>query len=475
MNRSSAMILASLLSVLATTAPAVSAEVAVGVAKVEVTPTHPVTLHGYGSRTEEFEGTYSPLWVRAIAIGDKDPVVVAAIDTCGFPAAFSDAVRRKAAEKGSFDASRLVVSATHTHSAPSLVGYAPILWEGRATKEQEEHSRQYTDWLIDKVVEVADAAVRDRKPSELSWGQGRVRFGGNRRAMKDGVWVGFGFAEKAPVDHSLPVMVARRDGKVVAVWTNYACHCTTAGVLNHVGGDWAGFAAEEIERSIPGASAVITVGCGADVGPQPTGSVDLARRHGRTLADEVARLAATELSPLSGDAEVRHRVVDLPLSPAPDRDRLEQTAKRDDFDGRHAKRMLAELDRDGALPKTLPLPVTVWQFGSDLAIVFLGGEVTVDYAGRLKRELDWTRLWVNAYSDAVPCYVPSKRVLEEGGYEADFSMIYYAWPSRFAPAVEDTLISGVENLVGDEFKPKGRIAEPDFLVVPESALPSMRQ
>ena len=463
------------LAVLSTVAPAVAAEIAVGVAKVDVTPTHPVVLAGYGNRIEEFEGTYSPLWVRAIAIGDENPVVVAAVDNCGFPAAVTDAVRRKIAAEGVFDASRLVVSATHTHSAPSLVEYAPILWEGRDTEAQRERAKQYTDWLVDKIAEAATAAVRDRKPADLSWGQGRVRFGGNRRAMKDGVWVGFGFAEKAPVDHSLPVMVARRDGQVVAVWTNYACHCTTAGTLNHIGGDWAGFAATEIERSIPGASAVVTVGCGADVGPQPTGSVDLARRHGRALADEVAKLAATELTPLSGDAEVRHRVVDLPLAPAPDREHWVETAKRDDFDGRHAKRMLAQLDRDGALPKAVPLPVTVWRFGSDLAIVFLGGEVTVDYAVRLKRELDWTRLWINAYSDDVPCYVPSKRVLDEGGYEADFSMIYYAWPSRFDPAVEDTLVSNVEELVGGEFKPQGRIPEPDFLAVPESALPSMRQ
>jgi len=475
MFRSSTMILASLLAVSLTAAPALSAEIAVGVAKVEVTPTHPVNLAGYGSRTEEFDGAYSPLWVRAMAIGDENPVVVAAVDNCGVPSDVADEVRRKIKAEGSFDSSRLVVSSTHTHSAPTLEGYAPILWEGRDTEDQRAHVKQYTEWLVDRIAEAATAAVRDRKPAELSWGQGRVGFGGNRRAMKDGAWVGFGFAERAPVDHSLPVMFARRDGQIVAVWTNYACHCTTAGTVNHVGGDWAGFAAAEIEQEIPGASAVVTVGCGADVGPQPTGSVDLARRHGRALADEVAKLAATELTPLSGDAEVRHRVVDLPLSPAPDREHWEQEAKRDDFQGRLAKRMLAQLDRDGKLPRAVPLPVTVWRFGSDLAIVFLAGEVTVDYSVRLKSELDWTRLWINAYSDGVPCYVPSKRVLEEGGYEADFSMIYYAWPSRFDPAVEDSLISAVEALVGDEFKPKGRIAEPDFFAVPDSALPAMRQ
>jgi len=475
MRRLIATMLPALLIASATIAPAESAEIGVGTAKVEVTPTHPVLLAGYGNRVDEFEGAYSPLWVRAMAIGDENPVVIAAVDNCGVPTDVVDEIRRKIDAKGLFDASRLVVSSTHTHNAPTLEGYAPILWEGRDTEDQRGRVKQYTEWLADKIAEAATAAIRDRKPAELSWGQGRVRFGGNRRAMKDGVWVGFGFAEKAPVDHSLPVMIARREGQVVAVWTNYACHCTTAGSINQIGGDWAGFAATEIEREIPGAAAVVTIGCGADVGPQPTGNLDLARRHGRAIAEEVSKLAATPLTPLAGDPEVRHRVVDLPLSPAPGREHWEREAQRDDFEGRHARRMLAQLDRDGALPDAVPLPVTVWRFGSDLAIVFLAGEVTIDYAVRLKQELDWTRLWINAYSDGIPCYIPSKRVLAEGGYEADFSMIYYAWPSRFDPAVEDRLVSSVEELAGDEFKPKGRIAEPDFLAVPESALPSMRQ
>ena len=60
----------------------------------------------------------------------------------------------------------------------------------------------------------------------------------------------------------------------------------------------------------------------------------------------------------------------------------------------------------------------VWVFGDSLALVFLAGEVVVDYALRIGWEGDSARLWVVAYSNDVPCYIASKRVLAEGGYEA---------------------------------------------------------
>ena len=85
-------------------------------------------------------------------------------------------------------------------------------------------------------------------------------------------------------------------------------------------------------------------------------------------------------------------------------------------------------------------------------MVFLAGEVVVDYAVRLKQELDWSRLWINAWANDMPGYIPSRRVLEEGGYEADFSQVYYEQPGRYDPGVEDKLVQAVRELVGEPFE-----------------------
>src|SRR5205823_3420226 len=116
----------------------------------------------------------------------------------------------------------------------------------------------------------------------------------------------------------------------------------------------------------------------------------------------------------------------------------------------------------------LPYFVQSWSFGDELAMVFLCGEVVVDYSLRLKQEFDHTRMWVNGYSNDVPCYIPSKRVLDEGGYEGGGAMVYYDRPNRFAPAVEDTIIAAVHELIGKNFATKPNPSMPPAQLPPKA-------
>ena len=93
-------------------------------------------------------------------------------------------------------------------------------------------------------------------------------------------------------------------------------------------------------------------------------------------------------------------------------------------------------------------------FGEDLSFVALSGETCVDYSLRLKREFDGSRMWVNGYSNDVPCYIPSLRILEEGGYEGAGAMVYYDRPTKFAPDVEERIIGAVHALIPKEFLTK---------------------
>jgi hypothetical protein len=99
----------------------------------------------------------------------------------------------------------------------------------------------------------------------------------------------------------------------------------------------------------------------------------------------------------------------------------------------------------------VPYLIQTWTFGDNLALVFLPGEVVVDYSLRLKREFQAQRIWINAYANDVPCYIPSERILQEGGYEGGGAMIYYDKPTRLATGIENAIVQTVHDLLPAAF------------------------
>lgn len=430
--------------------------VPVGTAVVDVTPSYPIRLMGYGSRTTESAGVASPLKVRALAIGDDaksaeddGPAVLITVDNCHVGAFLTDEVARRLKTGARIRRERLVTCATHTHCAPALASGIDFIFGKPIAADQKGRIDRYTRELTDAMEKVALQALAARAPGRLSWGEGTVAFAANRRVLKKGKWVGFGVNPNGPVDHTLPVLrVTDPAGKVRAVLVNYACHCTTlGGEFNKVCAEWAGYACDEIERQHPGATALVVIGCGADANPEPRRDLDDAKNHASALARETERLVSSSLTPLPGHIKTRFRQIELPLGPLPDRQALQRRSKLDGAEGFFARTLLERLDRGETLPRTVPYPVQTWCFGDQLAMIFLGGEVVVDYALRLKWETDASRVWITAYSNDVPCYIASRRVLDEGGYEADLSMVFYGRPARFAPETEDLIVRTVHDLL----------------------------
>jgi len=411
----------------------------VGVAKVDITPDYPVRLSGYGGRREESEGVAQHIWAKALAIGaDADePAVLITVDNCGIPETMRAEVAAHLAAKAGIKPDRFAICFSHTHCGPCLAGALVNIFSTDVPPAHQTSIDRYSRELTAKLEQVALAALADRKPGRLSWAVGSVSFARNRRAP----WGG-------PVDHSLPVMfVHSPEGALRAVFANYACHATTLS-FNKIHGDWPGTSMQAIERDHPGVIALIGIGCGADQNPHPRGTEELAVQHGEELAAEVSRLLKGERKPLRGKLGCTGKSLTLPLDPLPSREEWQKIAAGTLKPAAYAaQKNLARLDRGEKLPTELPYRVQCWTFGNDLAMLFLPGEVTVDYALRLKVEFDPSRLWVNGYSNDALCYIPSRRVLAEGGYEGGLAMVYYDRPNKFATGLEDRIIGAAHDLL----------------------------
>ena len=185
----------------------------------------------------------------------------------------------------------------------------------------------------------------------------------------------------------------------------------------------------------------------------PRGTLELVEAHGTALADAVDR-GLEAAAPIEPSLRTAYGTVNLPFADGAARETWRrQLADIDDvYLQRHAALMQAAIQREGRLPAVQADPVQVWQLGSSgmtdgLTLVALGGEVVVDYALRLVREYPGRRMWVAGYSNDVFGYVPSLRVLREGGYEGGDAMIYYGRPAPFTEAVEGLIVGEVSRLM----------------------------
>jgi putative membrane-bound dehydrogenase-like protein len=417
----------------------------VGVAALDITPSYPVRLSGFGFRREESEGVTQPIWAKALVIqrDHEEPAVLITVDNLGVPDDMVTEVATRLRRKAGILRDRLAVTSTHTHTAPMLKGVAPTLFGVAIPLSHQEHINRYTHELTDSLEQVACRAMAERAPAYLSWGNGTVGFARNRRT------------HGGPVDHDLPLLVVKDlKGKVRALYVSYACHCVTLS-NNRVSGDWAGYAQDLIQRDHPGALALISVGCGADANPSSGVTGDrtgVALEQGAEIAREVKRLLQGYLAPVAGPLTARMARFDLALDQLPTRAEWQEKAKRSGAQGFHARTQLAKLDRGESLARKVAYSVQTWAFSNQLAMVFLPGEVVVDYSLRLKRELDPARLWINAYANDAPCYIPSERVLREGGYEGADAMVYYDKPTRFAPGLEQRIIDAAKSHLVADFR-----------------------
>jgi hypothetical protein len=417
----------------------------VGLAQVKITPEQPVFLAGYASRNHPFEKVETDLFAKALVLEDRagQRAVLVTSDLIGFPAALTEPICRRISEKTGLQRERVLLTVSHVHTGPQLSLKAQA--HGSMTLADAERTVAYTRQFSDKIVELVVQAASHLEPAKLSWGSGIIHFVMNRREFTPrGVILGNN--PRGLADRSLPVLrIDHLDGKPVAVLFSAAVHNTTLTQNNYeLCGDYGGFAQAYIQEHVPSAQAMLFLGCAGDANPYPRGTMQLAREHGVSLGQEVCRVLQTILQPVGGPLRIAFGWVDLPLQKLSRAELQKLTENKRDIKADMAKQLLVQLDRGEPLQDRYRCPQAVWQFGHDLTLVALSGEVVVDYVPLLEQALGPNKLWVAAYCNDVYGYLPSARVLQEGGYET--RGLYAGGLGFFASQAEHTLVTAVNAL-----------------------------
>ena len=398
----------------------------VGASIIDITPPNGIAMAGFAARTEVAKGDHDALTVRALVVDDT---AIVTVDVIGIDANLSARARARA----SLPDQAITITATHTHGGP-------VSMAGRLSAKADH---AFILCLEDAVVKAVDLAIVNQKPARLLGGIGvEPGFASNRRRL-DG-----------PVDTGIPILRFESvEGSTIAILVSYACHPVVLGADNlSWTGDYPHFVRKKLETTFPGAIAIFATGCAGDVntGHSAAASLSLlatpersfakAKEIGFGIANSVIDARLTDVSGNVGHSEVFADICfEQREQEAPDilakswRLAAKDTSSLEVIWANWAEK---HMGRDLS---PLKARITALKWGS-VGIIALPGEIFAETALEIREKLaQKDPLFILAYADDNPGYIPPESDYLRGGYEIDEAHRFYGLGATIAPKTAEHL------------------------------------
>jgi hypothetical protein len=398
----------------------------VGASIIDITPPNGIAMAGFAARTEVAKGDHDALTVRALVVDDT---AIVTVDVIGIDANLSARARARA----SLPDQAITITATHTHGGP-------VSMPGRLSAKADH---AFILCLEDAVVKAVDLAIVNQKPARLLGGIGvEPGFATNRRRL-DG-----------PVDTGIPILRFESvEGSTIGILVSYACHPVVLGADNlSWTGDYPHFVRKKLETTFPGAIAIFATGCAGDVntGHSAAASLSLlatpersfakAKEIGFGIANSVIDARLTDVSGNVGHSEVFADICfEQREQEAPDilakswRLAAKDTSSLEVIWANWAEK---HMGRDLS---PLKARITALKWGS-VGIIALPGEIFAETALEIREKLaQKDPLFILAYADDNPGYIPPESDYLRGGYEIDEAHRFYGLGATIAPKTAEHL------------------------------------
>lgn len=277
----------------------------VGAIAMDITPTHfPVIVNGmFEERTADRD--VDPLFVRAFVLDDgATRIAIVVVDSCMLPRELLDAAKAEASKRTGIPVDHMLVSATHTHSAPSSMG---LLGSRR--------DPDYPALLIPRIARAIQMANDRLQPAQIGFAKFhapnytycRRYIRRSDRVFKDpfgdlnvraNMHPGFlspdAIGPSGPVDDEVSLLAMQSmDGKPLGVLANFSMHYIGSALLSS---DYFGRFAEHLGKRIDGSdgstSCVVSMSQGTSGDLASMNYSDkAAQREYDSFADELAKMA----------------------------------------------------------------------------------------------------------------------------------------------------------------------------------------
>jgi hypothetical protein len=395
----------------------------VGWASADITPQQPVALVGQ-MRKRISQSVLDPLTATVLALetrgenGKREQAIMVSCDVAFIKKPIQERLRVLIKHKlPGFDADKLFMNATHTHTAPGFIDGA---FYGLYDVSQDEgvmKASEYASFFLECVSEAVVEAWRSRQPSGMSWALGHAVVGLNRRAHYfDGSTVMYGSTRKDNFsniegyeDHGVEMLFFwGPDKALTGIVINLACPSQETEGLSVVSADFWHDTRKEIRDRLSD-DVFIFPQCAAagDISPHRMfreKAEDVMReRRGLSWRQEIARRIANAVEDglVSAKSEIQTNTI------------LKHVVVRIDLP-EHEPSSLLFYETDSVKP----IEFHVIRLG-DIALATNPFEMYLDYGIRIKARSKAVLTFMVQLSCQASGYLPTKKAIRGGGYSAD--------------------------------------------------------
>lgn len=390
-----------------------------GVSRKDITPQVGGHLFGYSpNRCSTF--LHDPLDVTALVFGfGEEKIALISATVCLLNSKLVETIHTKIQEKTGICRDNIIITATHTHSAPNLAdlnGVGDIDWP------------YYETVFLPQLLAAVEEAMASMVPVQVGIAAGESQIGINRRQRKEDKVI-LGQNPWGPYDPTMTVISFRNEEKVVANIIHYGCHGTCAGTNTAITRDWSGIMVDTLQ-TVTGGTTVFINGPEGDVGPRisngkTTGNdgMKYVVELGQKAAEDAIRVYRSIDSYTDADMEICKSAIRIPLRPrvSPEEAEAGLAASADPACGRSAKwaryyqKVLNSYEEGYAEQPDLPLGQWLLRIG-DTVIVTTGCELFSEIGLRIKTMSNY-RVLCAAVSNGYDGYFTTDSELCMGGYE----------------------------------------------------------
>jgi len=410
----------------------------VGVGKTEITPSEPMRLYGYSSRTEPFIGIYDPLFCRAVVFDDgTTQAVIVSLDSGTIPLGhWKQTICKHLAQKHGIDYAFL--TATHSHAAPHLGTHdKPIPWN---------------EVIAKKIYTSVQLAMTKMQAAHFKAGIGEIDITYDRRVVGDDgrvtmLWQNHERKPTKPVDQRIHVLhIHNANDKPIATLVHYACHPVISGSKNNrVSAEIPGAICDYVNKAIGGECVFLQGACG-EVNPYLAGFlqedtsayealIKEGEKVGRKVVDIVRRANPVEQDDWT--IQYKQKTVSFGL-----RHPVSDKRMKDLLQGFFSEE---GLERFLKSDKKLEADVSLLMLGDSIAWAGFPGEFFDDFQVDLKRRSPVANIFFVGYCNGMYSYFPTIETAVEGGYGASWGLLAEAGTGEH---MVDKAVIGLYQLLG---------------------------